>query len=232
MTRAVWGTLLLACAPVFTAGAAAPGVTYRMEITLEHRPAGGEWKVVDPATVFDKDAVVRFRFRANFGGYLYVMNQGTSGDYTQLFPSQDTGQENRIDPGREYLVPATAGHFKITGPAGHDVLYWVVTPSAEEGGQRASGYKPLPPPPAAGTKLKTLTPRCDDAVFRARGECVDNAAGPRKVEDATALPKNLQSMPGLKSRELIFIREKNAAVVSSPAGLKGPVIYEFRLAHK
>lgn len=209
---------------------------HRMEIRVELRHAG-EWKSVDGATIFEKDAQVRFRVKSNFAGWLYVMNQGTGGAYTLLFPREDTGSMNRIEPGREYIVPATAGAFKVTGPAGHDVVYWMMTPvemsAGEARAQRpASAYVPLPPPPPPGTKLNTLTPRCDDSVFRARGDCIDSKAGPRKVTSLDELPANLKEVPNLRSRELVFIKEKDSAVVSTPGDLKGPVVYEFRLAHK
>jgi hypothetical protein len=203
----------------------------RLEITVEQRTASG-WNTVDPATVFDNGAKLRFRVKANFRGFLYVMNQGTSGSYTQLFPTQETGSENRLDPGREAMVPATDGAFAVTGPAGYDIVYWMITPVELSAGQKRPGYVPLPPPPPPGTKLNTLRPRCDDTVFRARGECIDREAGPRKVESVEALPQNLKSVPNLKARELVFIRESGSAVVSTPAGLDGPVVYEFRVAHK
>lgn len=205
----------------------------RMVIHVETR-ANGEWKTVDPATIFESGAQVRFRVKANFAGYLYVMNQGTSGDYSLLFPREDTGLQNRLDPEQEYIVPATeGGAFRITGPPGQDTVYWMVTPlEIAPGRNPRPGYVPLPPPPPPGSKLNTLVPRCDDAVFRARGECVDSTAGPRKIQDQSKLPPNLRAVPDLRSRELVFIREKNAAVVSSPAGATGPVVYEFRLAHK
>lgn len=205
----------------------------RMVIHVETR-TNGDWKTVDPATIFESGAQVRFRVQVNFSGYLYVMNQGTSGDYTLLFPREDTGMQNRLDPDQEYIVPAAeGGAFRITGPPGHDIVYWMVTPLeiAPPRTQRP-GYVPLPPPPPPGSKLNTLAPRCDDAIWRARGECVDSTAGPRKVQDHAKLPPNLKSVPDLRSRELVFIREKNAAVVSSPAGATGPVVYEFRLSHK
>ena len=205
----------------------------RMVIHVETR-TNGEWKTVDPATIFEPGAQVRFRVKANFAGYLYVMNQGTSGDYSLLFPREDTGMANRLNPDQEYIVPATeGGAFRITGPPGQDIVYWMVTPLEIGSGRTPRpGYVPLPPPPPPGSKLNTLVPRCDDAVFRARGECVDSTAGPRKIQDPSSLPSNLKAVPDLRSRELVFIREKNAAVVSSPAGATGPVVYEFRLAHK
>lgn len=207
---------------------------HRMEITVEQRQ-NGAWKAVDPATVFENGAQVRFRLKTTFPGWLYVMNQGTGGTYLLLFPTSESGENNRIEAGREYYVPQNAGAFKVTGPPGHDIVYWMITPVEMGGGatrRPASAYVPLPPPPPPGTKLSTLVPRCDDAVFRARGECVDSQAGPRKVAKPAELPANLRDVPNLNSRELVFIREKDSAVVSTPGAMKGPVVYEFRLSHK
>jgi len=210
------------------------GAPRRILIQVELRN-NGEWKTVDPATIFESGAQVRFRVKTNFAGYLYVMNLGTSGAYTLLFPREDTGSQNRVEAGREYVVPATSGAFRITGPPGRDVVYWMVTPldiAPQPDGRSRPGYVPLPPAPPPGTKMHTLLPRCDDAVLRARGDCVDSSAGPRKIEDPSTLPSNLKSVPNLRSRELVFIRQQNTAVVSSPATGDGPVVYEFRLAHK
>ena len=52
----------------------------RIEIAIE-RQESGSWRAVDPGLVFDSGDHVRFRFRANFDGYLYVMDQATSGKY-------------------------------------------------------------------------------------------------------------------------------------------------------
>lgn len=209
----------------------APQAQRRLEIVVERKAESG-WAKVDAATVFDSGARLRFRVKPNFRGFLYVMNQGTSGGYTLLFPREDTGSDNRLEPDRETVVPATDGAFAVTGPEGYDIVYWMVTPVELGSGQARPGYVPLPPPPPAGTRLNTLRPRCDDTIFKARGECIDKEAGPRKVGEVETLPQNLKSVPDLKARELVFIRENGAAVVSTPAGLNGPVIYEFRVAHK
>jgi len=201
---------------------------HRMELSVDRRE-GAAWRTVDPGLVFANGDRVRFRFRANFDGYLYVMSYGTSGNYEMLFPRQDTGEANRIEAGKEYVVPATAGLFRITGPPGHDILYWMVTP-LPLGSQPK--YLPLPPPPKPGPVPPSLTPRCDDTLWKARGACIDSSAGARGIRRGETLPENLSAVPGATARELFFIREKNLSVVSSPEPLKGPVIYEFRLAHK
>jgi hypothetical protein len=226
---------LLAAIYALAAASSAAGQTktldqgpHRMELTLE-RQAGDAWRVEDPGLVFSQDDRVRFRFHTNFDGYLYVMNQATSGDYQILFPRQDTGQQNRIEAGKEYLVPATQGWFRVAGPPGYDILYWMVTPLSI-GAQPK--YEPLPPPPKPGAAPPRLIPRCDDTIFKARGECVDGSAGAKEAPPADKLPDNLSKAPGLSSRPLVFIREKDVSVVASPGPLTAPAIYEFRLAHR
>lgn len=182
----------------------------RMEIDVERRSAKG-WSVVDAKTVFDQGDRIRFRFRSTFGGYLYVMNYGTSGDHALLFPRQETGEDNRVVPGKDYIVPATQGAFRISGPAGHDIVYWLVSPLKLEGS--AAGQFATPPRPV------TLLPRCDDTILRARGVCIDHQAGPAPGKD-------------LRSRDLLFIEKDKRTVVASPAPLEGPVVYEFRIAHR
>jgi hypothetical protein len=200
---------------------------HRMELVLE-RLDGDTWRAIDPGLVLAQGDRVRFKFRTNFDGYLYVMNQSTSGTYEQLFPREETGQDNRISASKEYQVPATSAAFRIAGPAGHETVYWLVAPA------RLSDTAPrYQPPPAAKGPPPTLIPRCDDTILKSRGDCVDPSAGPRLVPRGEQLPQNL-NRPGMarEQRDLLFLRQKNTAVISSPVPLAGPVIYEYRLAHK
>ena len=77
-----------------------------------------------------------------------------------------------------------------------------------------------------------MTPRCDDTILKARGDCIDSSAGPKLVPAAWNCRKPLAHAAGQGRRDLLFMRQQDKAVVSSPAPLTGPVIYEFRLAHK
>jgi hypothetical protein len=200
---------------------------HRMEIRLE-RLDGSTWKTIDPGLVLEQGNRVRFRFRADFDGFLYVMNQSSSGKYEQLFPREDTGDDNRISAGKEYTVPATSSAFRIAGPPGYETVYWLVTPA------RLTDAPPRPQTPAANQPARpiTLLPRCDDTMLQARGECIDNSAGPKLVPGDVELPQNLSGAGKLNPRDLIFLRQQDTAVISSPGTLTGPVLYEFRVAHK
>ena len=203
----------------------------RIRLLVERQESGGSagpvWRALNPATVFNPADHVRFRMSANFSGWLYVMNQGTSGSYGLLFPRSDTGSDNRIEAGKDYVVPAAQGWFKISGPPGQDVVYWLVSPV-----ELTQEYRRLPPPPPKSEIPAGLKPRCDDTVFKARGECIDSSAGVKPVKPGEKLPDNLNGVAGATPRELLFMQEKGGTVLSSAEPLSGPVVYELRLSHR
>ena len=223
--------LLLAAAPVLAAlpfawsqsNSMTQG-SHRMELMLE-RYDGSTWKAIDPALVLAQNDRVRFRFHTNFDGYLYVTNQSTSGKYEQLFPRAETGQDNHISAGKDYQVPATSVAFKIAGPPGHEVVYWLVSPI------KLTDIPARPTLAAPNAAPLTLMPRCDEGVMKARGDCVDSSAGPKLIPRDVDVSKDLAAA-NAASHDLLFMRQQNTAVISSQAPLTGPVIYEFQLAHR
>jgi hypothetical protein len=179
---------------------------HRMEITLE-RLDGTTWRAVDPGLVLADGDRVRFKYRTNVDGYLYVTDLGSSGKSSTLFPHADTGQDNHVTASKDYQIPSTDSVvFRVAGPPGYDVVTFVVNP--HKGGVTSAG----PPRPRPN-----LIPRCDDSLLRARGDCIDSSAGPK---------------PNESSRDLVFMREGQQTVVSSPSPLTAPVVYHFLLAHK
>jgi len=201
--------------------------SHRMELVLE-RLDKDTWRPIDPGLVLEQGDRVRFKFRTNFPGYLYVMNQGTGGNYQQLFPREETGQDNQVLSGREYQVPATSGAFRVAGPPGHDIVYWLVSP-----GRLTDGAPGHQTPAVSKSAPPTLIPRCDETILRARGDCVDSTAGPKLVPRGTQMPSNLTAQGATpEQRDLIFLRQKNTAVIATPEPLTGPIVYEFRLAHR
>ena len=153
--------------------------------------------------VLDKNDKIRFKFKANFPGYLYVTNQSTSATNSLLFPRLDTGADNRIFANREYVVPTTKGAFRVDGPAGYDVVAWMISP-VELGRPEAPPTPSMPP--------ANMTPRCDDTLFKARGACLDTLAGPQAAAKKDE-----------KSEDLVFIRDKDSSVITSPCSIEGAV---------
>jgi hypothetical protein len=199
----------------------------RIKVSVERQDTAG-WRAVNPATVFAAGDRLRFRVSTSFPGYLYVTDRGTSGSYDLLFPKSDSGSDNRIEASKDYTVPARQGWFRVAGPEGHDIIYWVLSP-VELGRQ----YKPLSSglstPSAPPASLHT---RCDDDIFKARGECIDTSAGLKPVQPGEKLPEHLNGAATATSRDLVFTEGPGQTVVSSPKPLSGPIIYELRLAHR
>ena len=149
------------------------------------------------------------------------------GDKILIEPFSWSPADNSIEADKEYIVPAVQGWFKVTGPAGHDIVYWVISPV-----KLGNEFRALPPPPPHPDFPLSFKPRCDDTIFKSRGDCVDTSAGVKPLKEGEAVPRNLDSIATPTPRELLFIQEKGATVVSSPAPLTGPVVYELRLAHR
>ena len=183
----------------------------KIEVTVE-RQEGDQWLAVEPARVFASGDRLRFRCTTSVPGFLYVMNHGTAGTWQLLFPQKETGTENRMEKGSSRMVPATQGAFTVTGPPGHDIVYWLVSPVP-----LANGW---PEPPKSSVPPASFRPRCDDTVFKSRGDCVDSTAG---LKPAKTLPTQI------RPRELNVSDDQKGKATTAAAA---PVIYELRLAHR
>lgn len=202
-----------------------PSQKAALEISLEKQGPGGVAEPVAVDHVFAPGDVVRFRVRSDYDGFLYVMDQGTSGHFSSVFPSAEAGADNRVHRGDSFLVPAIKeGWFQVTGPAGFDVLYFLLSPEPIAAPSAASFVAPGP--------ISSLRPRCNDAIFKARGDCTDLSAGPAPLPPNAPLPAPLQGVAGAASRDIIISKSKDGVTVTAPESNSAPVIYTFRLAHK
>ena len=96
-----------------------PGLRFRM---IQAGP--GDAPVdVDPSKDFHTGDRIRFAFEPNINGYLYVAQQGTSGNWTVLFPNpQINGGRNTVTRHQEYEVPQ-GDWFQFDGPAGTERIF-------------------------------------------------------------------------------------------------------------
>lgn len=200
-----------------------------VSIRLEQKK-GDVLRSVPQNSVFRNGDVLRFHLTSRVAGFLYVLDKGTSGTTATLFPG-GSAAGNRIEPNHDYLVPAEgSGWFEVSGPSGFDVLYFLVSdtpielPAAAAGGQNQEMPEALPPP--------GMLPRCDDAIFKARGECVDSSAGVAPLAPGAAVPRELIPLAKSASRDIILTNDGDGTAVQPASNAKPPFIYTFRLAHR
>ena len=81
--------------------AVAPGLRFRMMLESPNGPID-----VDPARDFHSGERIKFAFESNIDGYLYVAQQGSSGNWTVLFPHPDiNGGRNQVKRFEDTVVP-------------------------------------------------------------------------------------------------------------------------------
>src|SRR5690349_16709984 len=95
------------------------------------RRGGTQYDEVDVDTTFRSGDGMRLTIEANDDSYLYIVNKGSSGSWSVLFPSaQIDGGNNRIQAHRRYEVPAE-GQFTFENPPGDERLFVVLSRSPE-----------------------------------------------------------------------------------------------------
>lgn len=208
------------------ASAQTPGIA--VQVTLE-RLQGTHWTAVDPHLVLHGGDEVRFRFRSNRAGYLYVVNHDGQGRNTWLFPTPDTGEQNTIEPNKDYIVPATAGVFQIAARPGFETTYWILSP------EELRGKKTLNPDVIKSDQTPLL-PRCGSGPLIARGPCSDAQAGAHPSR-SVAIPKWFDNPGALQARDLdsggLTVDDSAAqSRISLSSAFDAPLVYEFRIAHR
>jgi len=103
-----------------TTGSPSAGLRYRL---IRQLPDGTEVDV-DSATTFHSGDKLKLSFESNIAGYLYVAMQGSSGNWTVLFPNaQINGGRNQITPLEDYDVPSEGGWFQFDENVGTEHLF-------------------------------------------------------------------------------------------------------------
>jgi hypothetical protein len=205
-----------------------------ISIRLEQRK-GTSATIVPQNKVFHNGDILRFRIISKSSGYLYVLDVGTSGETNLLFPgSSGPGSRNRIQAGEVRSIPVDGdGWFEVAGPAGYDVLYFLVSANplalAPETQEERNQGSPEATPPAKVPQ--NLQPRCDDEIFKARGDCIDKSAGVTPLGPNAPVPRQLTPFSAMASRDIIVVEDEDGSTVKASSEAKLPLIYTVRLAH-
>lgn len=203
----------------------------RTEVVIEKQD-GDKVTAMSPQHVYSSGDMIRIKFRTNTEGFLYVVNRDTQNKLTVLFPREETGRDNKVRANTDYLIPSTTdGWFRIQGVPGYDTTYFVLSPTDLQVPAKTAQPEP---PATAPTPItpSTMKPRCDDTLFRARGECMDSEAGVRRLPPSEKLPSGAPAHGKMVSRDLTFIRQPRSTVILSKPSTDGYVVYEFRIAHQ
>ena len=183
-----------------------------MRYSVLKRNAAGEYQEVDADTVFHSGDRIRLEAQANSTGYLYVVAQGSSGNWQVLFPSREVSNgSNQVHRGETRLVPGgNQGQFVFDEQAGTEKLFFVLSrqpePSLDKliysmGGQTAPADPTVVQPAAESNRvLMAQATVSDDVIARIRSQ--------------------------MQSRDLIFEKVDNEKVVSQNAAPSGQVKIE------
>jgi len=98
------------------------------------RDASNEYAEVTPGTVFHSGDHIRLSFLANEPGYFYVIQQGSSGAWSPIFPPPNAGPDaNKVLAGQPQVVPSGTRAFSFDRHPGNEKLYVILsrTPIAD-----------------------------------------------------------------------------------------------------
>lgn len=146
----------------------------------------GQDTELPPDTTFHPGDRVRFNIQVSDTGYLYIVNRGSSGTWTPLYPLPGQPEaSNAVAPGKTYYIPSRDRNFIVSDPPGEEKLFIVLsrTPGLDpqtlalEMSQRESGKAAQTPrdTPAKSTRQQSppmvsqsIAPMTDDTVDQLR----------------------------------------------------------------
>ena len=124
-------------------------------------------------TVFHAGDHIRFSVEANAPGYLYIISQGSSGNWKPIFPSAEIEDgNNRIEGWRPYTMPPQS-RLTFDSTAGTENLFIVFTRQPEsdlEGmiyslqGKKKAAAAPVPEAPVESSKALIVAVNISNAA--------------------------------------------------------------------
>ena len=148
-----------------------------VRLSIVRMTQGGQPAEVAPDTNFQPGDRVRLDIQVSDNGYLYIINRGSSGTWTQLFPSPDLPKAtNAVVPGVTYSVPPDR-NFVVSDPPGEEKLFIILSRTPEvdiqsltmdmsrrEAGNSAPDAPALPAHQALKTTMADNLPPMNDAM--------------------------------------------------------------------
>ena len=198
-----------------------------VRVSLIRVAQNGQSTEVAPDTSFKPGDRVRLNIQVSDAGYLYIINRGSSGTWTPLFPSPELANaSNAVVPGTTYTVPPDR-NFVVSDPPGEEKLFIILSRKPEldidsltlDMSQRESGKQekslPVPRKPLVTTMAANL-PSMNDAMVEKMRNAYARDLIIEKVDEQT---------PGA--------RKENAVYAVNPAGGEDSrVVLDAQIRHK
>ncbi len=204
-----------------------PGARVRVELDRD-----GRARFVSTRTVFRAGDKVRFHFAMNFSGYVVVINQGSSGTRSLLFPYK--GVSNHIGRTADYTVPQGEGWFEFDDTPGTEQLTFIMSKrEIEEVTQITTGsHGGSPVATAPSHPAEHPVPAPASAPVAAPAPAPAPAAAPPQTEEQEILAA-LNSRSLSRGRDLKMVeQETDAYVLTSDEALAKPVGFKLTLTHR
>jgi hypothetical protein len=157
-----------------------------LRYSVMKRAASGKFVEVDQDSTFRSGDRIRLSVDSNTSGYLYVVMQGSSGNWRLMFPSADVdGGNNRIEKGGSQQIPAgDKGQFVFDDQSGTEKLFLVLSRRPEADLDKLI-YSITGASTAGDRKLMASAKIDGDVVDRLRGEVKSRDLVFEKVDEKT-----------------------------------------------
>ncbi|MGI4756764.1 MAG: DUF4384 domain-containing protein [Janthinobacterium lividum] len=86
----------------------------------------GTFAETSAGETFHEGDLLQLSIMSNEPGYLYVIQQGSSGSWSPLFPGAQS-VSNRLEPGKPYQIPGTRQTFRVDNHPGTEKLFVVLS---------------------------------------------------------------------------------------------------------
>lgn len=208
------------------------------------RDSEGHYNEVSPNAIFHSGDHLRLSVMANQPGYLYVIQQGSSGAWTSIYPKrppEDSAPTNKIEAGQIYQIPGGKGMFRFDQTPGQEKLFLILSreriadlegaiDSLKKNGQPTSTPAP-PATPAASGELIEASNHIPDAFVQ------QLASRDLTLEDEETVdqPKGVQPGTPSASQSASPQAEKAVYVVAKASYTKGEsprVVASVTLKHE
>lgn len=203
--------------PVSSGGAAVIRTAYEakplgLRYSILRNGGEGDYREVPPDTVFRSGDRIRVSVEVNDRGYLYIAMKGASGTWRVLFPTADIdGGNNRVDSGRQFVIPSAPGRFAFDQQPGEERIFIVLARQPEASLEQLiyslgnGSVSPASAPVAPGESPKTLVAEAsfgDPLIDRLHSQVFARDLVFEKVDDST---------PGDKKENAVYVLNRTGS---------------------